>query len=185
MTFGASVDNEDTYPHYLEELLNKSIKNQSFEVLNAAVPGWGPIEYYLFLKNEGIKYTPDLVILALEASDINQLDVSKIEAENLRFEESQKTTFLYIKNPEIVFEKQTNYTLLRKLILQIPLYDLLSRHSHFLNLVRQRLTQAFQSTKTKINYHSNKNSLKKFTFSKPVHLTLIDHSRKKKSICHT
>ena len=57
-------DNDKTWPAYLEKLLNEKAEYGSrFEVINGGVPGWRSIECLLKLKNEGIYFQPDLVIL--------------------------------------------------------------------------------------------------------------------------
>ena len=64
-TAGLEVGMEDTYPKVLERLLNDSEKNKNrrYEVINAGVPGYSTVQELQYLKEHGIKYEPDLVIV--------------------------------------------------------------------------------------------------------------------------
>ncbi len=59
---------EQTFPHILEEKLNSGIDkkegSKSFEVINLGISGYGTAQEYLTLKHYGLKYEPDLVVLA-------------------------------------------------------------------------------------------------------------------------
>ena len=63
-TFGAEVADNETYAHYLESHI------PSTEVLNFGVQGYGHDQMLLYLKEEGLKYHPDLVILGFTYIDI-------------------------------------------------------------------------------------------------------------------
>ena len=56
-TFGEGVSDNETYSHYLESALPNT------EVVNLGVPGYGHDQMLLYLKEEGVKYHPDVVIL--------------------------------------------------------------------------------------------------------------------------
>ena len=57
------------FTEVLERSLNASPprpgRPERYDVVNAGVGGWGPAEEYLWLKNEGLRLQPDLVILQL------------------------------------------------------------------------------------------------------------------------
>ena len=57
-TFGIGVEESRLYTEVLERLLGNRV-----DVLNAGVTGYGTLQEYLYLKEEGKRYTPDLVIL--------------------------------------------------------------------------------------------------------------------------
>jgi hypothetical protein len=62
---------EETFHEKLEELLDDQCKDSDFtEVIAAGVSGWGTDQAYLFFRNEGYKYQPDLVLLAFADNDI-------------------------------------------------------------------------------------------------------------------
>src|SRR5271157_1288672 len=62
-TFGTDVSDDETYSHYLEPALPNT------EVLNLGVQGYGQDQMLLYLKEEGIKYHPDIVILGFAFMD--------------------------------------------------------------------------------------------------------------------
>ena len=63
---GFEVDKKDLLDVQLEALLKK---DGNYEVLNGGVQGYGTDQSYLFLKNEGYKYTPDIVIYVAVDND--------------------------------------------------------------------------------------------------------------------
>jgi hypothetical protein len=63
-TFGAEVADDEIYPYYLQSALPGA------EVLNLGVQGYGHDQMLLYLKEEGIKYHPDVVILGFVYFDI-------------------------------------------------------------------------------------------------------------------
>ncbi|HXM20924.1 MAG TPA: GDSL-type esterase/lipase family protein [Terriglobales bacterium] len=63
-TFGEEVSDDETYAHYLEAAL------PSTEVLNLGVQGYGHDQMLLYLKEEGVKYRPDIVIVGFASLDI-------------------------------------------------------------------------------------------------------------------
>jgi hypothetical protein len=63
-TFGEEVSDEETYAQGLESAL------PNCEVLNLGVQGYGHDQMLLYLKEEGVKYRPDLVILGFTYLDI-------------------------------------------------------------------------------------------------------------------
>lgn len=69
LTFGYGVEVDQSFPKRVETQLNKyleenNIKGKKIKVINAAfVGGKSPDSYYLFLKEQGLKLNPDLVIV--------------------------------------------------------------------------------------------------------------------------
>jgi hypothetical protein len=61
-TWGFGVGDSAIFTEDLERRLTAN--RESWEVLNAGVSGWGTDQEYLFLKNEGLRYSPDIVLLA-------------------------------------------------------------------------------------------------------------------------
>jgi hypothetical protein len=62
-TFGDEVSDDETYSYYLGSLLPDT------EVLNLGVHGYGHDQMLLYLKEEGVKYSPDIVILGYVSID--------------------------------------------------------------------------------------------------------------------
>ncbi len=143
MTFGLSISNNETYSHYLEELLNKKTENVQFEVLNAGVTGWEPIDYYLYLKNEGIKYSPNLVIIGVDASDIVNLKSNFFEFGKLELKKSADSVNISLINPKVkpYFDKVMEA--IREGILNLPFFLPISEVSQYLNLIRKNLSIDF------------------------------------------
>ena len=58
---------EQSFPKIIEKLLNRNNPGGflNYEVINAGVAGYGTDNELLFFENEGYKYEPDLVLLAL------------------------------------------------------------------------------------------------------------------------
>lgn len=63
-TFGDEVSDDETYSQYLGSLL------PDVEVLNLGIHGYGHDQMLLYLKEEGVKYNPDVVILGFVWFDI-------------------------------------------------------------------------------------------------------------------
>ena len=70
---GWGVRQEDTYGQQLEGFLNRRNEaDKRIEVINAGVPGWNLENTQAYLQAEGLKYEPDLILLAVSISnDIN------------------------------------------------------------------------------------------------------------------
>lgn len=56
--WGYGVSDEEIFTEQLEQRL------EQWQVLNTGVSGWGTDQEYLFLKDEGVKYLSDVVVLA-------------------------------------------------------------------------------------------------------------------------
>ena len=69
-TFGWGLPIEATFLKVLEGNLQRKIKAQ-VETINAGVPGWGLINYILYLEQFGKKYVPDVVVVAYYADDLS------------------------------------------------------------------------------------------------------------------
>jgi hypothetical protein len=65
-TFGDEVSDDETWPYFLEKLLLGS------EVLNFGVHGYGHDQMLLYLREEGVKYHPDIVILGFVSVDMER-----------------------------------------------------------------------------------------------------------------
>lgn len=68
ITFGRGVNQSDTYPKVVEKKLNNYFK-QDIQVINAGVSGYGMKDQYLLLKNKGVKYEPDIVVITINNND--------------------------------------------------------------------------------------------------------------------
>lgn len=85
-TFGVYVENEETYPAFLETILQEI--GYKVRVLNAGyADGWAPDEHYAWLRHRGFKFKPDLVIYGFfignDVSDICHHCWTKLDEYNL------------------------------------------------------------------------------------------------------
>lgn len=62
-TFGWGVQEEQSHPYIVSEILKDRFPDKKIEVINGGVPATGPAFYYLFLKNIGIKLQPDYIVV--------------------------------------------------------------------------------------------------------------------------
>lgn len=82
---GHGVEAEESFAEILEKRLNEDGLGR-YEVINAGVFGYSPLIEYLFLKKEGLRFKPDLVIVALTLTDF--------------FEDRQRFSELRLSYPE-------------------------------------------------------------------------------------
>ena len=145
ITFGQGVENTQTFSFYLEKLLNEKNIGMKFEVLNGGVPDWGLIEYYFFLKNEGYKYNPDLVILALESSDPETLKTELIKFDRSYTQKTGNSSQTYLEEPQVIPIEISFLEFLTSKIVDNSLYAFLTSNSHMINLFRWRFNQFLDS----------------------------------------
>lgn len=70
VTEGANLDDADTYPVRLEEILNKKTGGRYFSVINAGVQGYSPIQERLVFELKVSKQKPDIVIWQIIENDL-------------------------------------------------------------------------------------------------------------------
>lgn len=61
-TFGTDVGDEEAFPVQLESLLGER-DGRPVQVVNSAVPGWGPFQYAQYYEHYGRRWDPDLVLV--------------------------------------------------------------------------------------------------------------------------
>lgn len=65
-TFGEEVGDEETFAFHLERMIPNS------EVLNLGIHGYGHDQMLLYLKEEGVRYRPDIVLLGFMPDDMER-----------------------------------------------------------------------------------------------------------------
>lgn len=70
ITFGMGVRFDAVYSQQLEKVLNATFRSPRFEVINMGVAGYNTRQELIALKEKGIRYEPDLVILGFYWNDI-------------------------------------------------------------------------------------------------------------------
>lgn len=101
-SFGYAVEEQETYSHVLEQLLNENRSDESYSVLNAAVSGYSMVQSYEYLRRHGISFEPDVVLLYHGFNDFlprqyvskRVSDVSKVETLPTDFELLKKRSKL-------------------------------------------------------------------------------------------
>lgn len=64
-TMGWGVEERSAFPRVTEKILNASSSALTVETINAGFTGAGPSGYYLYLKLQGLKLNPDIVVVGL------------------------------------------------------------------------------------------------------------------------
>jgi tetratricopeptide (TPR) repeat protein len=139
--FGSGVEFDELFSSQLERLLNQEQQSKKYEVINASAPAWGLLEYYIYLKNEGYKYSPDLVVIGLSPDDLRQNYSEKIQFRDIQ-SKTQIDGSLKVEldgmNVSILDDSLLNR--FWQFISQARWYAFASQKSHLLNLVRHRLS---------------------------------------------
>ena len=68
-TFGWGVSLEESFLKRLEHNLHKKT-GSNIEAINAGVPGWDLNHYYVYLRERGIRYSPDVIVLSYFINDV-------------------------------------------------------------------------------------------------------------------
>lgn len=72
VTFGYMLESyEQTFPFLVETILEKKSKKK-IETINAGVGGYSPWQEYLYLSREGIKYSPNLIVISFVLNDVTE-----------------------------------------------------------------------------------------------------------------
>jgi lysophospholipase L1-like esterase len=86
-TEGFGTDEEHCWPRVLERELIKKIRNKKITIINAGTAGSDVVFGYTFLKEKLLGYSPDMVIDALNTSDISDIIVrggfERFKSENI------------------------------------------------------------------------------------------------------
>lgn len=96
-TMGWGVEENQTFPRLVESNLNHNSKT-IFESINAGFPVSGVSDYYLYLKNDGLKLNSDITIVGFYlGNDITDLNENEwIKADNAGLPEIVDSNALYI-----------------------------------------------------------------------------------------
>jgi len=81
-TAGDGVLQEQTYPEVLEDLLNERYQGITrFEVLNTSVQGTGTYDQWHVLQEQGLPFSPDMVLVGMYLNDTQTIGVQHLGAE--------------------------------------------------------------------------------------------------------
>ena len=76
-TFGRGVDNSETWPAYLQQIINEKITDKEIEVINAGFPQAASEVEHGLIKNKLSSFDPDLIIMYDGWNDSNHHDVEE------------------------------------------------------------------------------------------------------------
>jgi hypothetical protein len=102
-TFGEEVSDDETYSHDLQSSLPGA------EILNLGVQGYGHDQMLMYLKEEGVKYHPDVVVLGFAYLDIYRNIESFFAYAKPKFElspEGLQLTNVPVPTPEHVLSEE-------------------------------------------------------------------------------
>src|SRR3989344_7871559 len=126
-TEGFGVENNEAFVNKLEAYVNQTSDRQ-VEAINAGVSSWSPTTEYIFLKNFGLKFNPDLVIVVVTVSDFSDEYFYEREVANLGAE-----TQLFTAPVAVAVETKTKTRLRDKLkmynFLSIKIKTMLGRYN--------------------------------------------------------
>lgn len=127
-TLGHGVGDNDTFSFLLEQKLSNTGRT---EVINMGVSGFGTAEELIQLRNVGLQYAPDLVILGYFPNDPYNNAVSKL---------------FKILNGQLVQDQAAFVPALyiRDHLYNIPGWSFLCQHSHVVNFLRNVASGFFQ-----------------------------------------
>ncbi len=127
----------------LEKQLNKRFQNHNIEILNSGVPGYQPVNYLAYLKEYGVDFQPDGVLLFFYVG--NDLRENQRSPNDI--------------HPELPISKdQKNYE-------QLPLYN----YFHHFRLY-WALLNAIQKTRTLLDIHQRMPDIDEKTLKNPKHI---------------
>ena len=72
VTFGYGLERvEDTYPYFVGVDLERRL-GRPVETVNSGVGGWSPWQQYAYLRRDGLRYQPDLIVVGFVLNDVTE-----------------------------------------------------------------------------------------------------------------
>jgi hypothetical protein len=71
------VERDQNFCKRIERTLNDADPDRAYQVINMGVSGYSPILQYLYLKREGMRYDPDIVLFCFFMNDVYEDSVYK------------------------------------------------------------------------------------------------------------
>ena len=138
-TAGTEYPNDEIFATLFEKMLDANTTNKiKYEVMNVSVSAWATDQQYIYLKEEGMKYHPDYVLLMIAPNDIRETYGKKV---------------LYLENGKLREMGAPSIPLKARLY-----WFLANRSCAFQHL----------QTRLKLNYGSFKNVFQYFPVSFPI-----------------
>jgi len=108
-TMGYGVSESAMFTSVLEDMLDQEYKDSglTFQIINRGMASYSPVVEYVVLRKYGIKYSPDLVILCLDWSDL----MNDFWYENQAVFDDRGRPLYFKNGPEKKAENQNHVTL--------------------------------------------------------------------------
>lgn len=119
---GYGVNLEDTFSNQMKKFLEET--GITCEIVNLSVSGHGTAEQLITLREQGLQYQPDLIVLAWHGSDL---------ADNIR------SNLFQLKNGRLVRKNRIYLpgVKTREFLFQFAVYRWMAEHSHLYSCVRE------------------------------------------------
>lgn len=139
LAFGLGVNDDETFPAVLEETFREN--GEAAEVINLGVNGYGTVQEFLLLDREGMKYRPDIVVVAFFLGNDIINNISGYEYGHYKpFVTLEEDWLIYENYPveeKSDFKKDAPIPVPRYK-LWLPFKDFLRDHSYTYIFLRQR-----------------------------------------------
>ena len=119
-----NVNNSETYPNRLEQLLDR--KKEKYEVLNAGVGAYSPLQEHLWLKLYGVKYSPDIVMVGFYVGN----DI--IDMVNRRFAPTLDEGYKILPPKDYMYPEMLRYSALYTTIYHFVISPKITQKTHIL-----------------------------------------------------
>jgi len=112
-----------------------------FESINAGVGGWGTVQQYLYLENEGVKFLPDVVVQMFYSNDLSDNCQSYSPGIGVR-------PYAYLdENSEVRIERELQDGDFRLFALPVPFLLQMNRYSYLYSFLNTRVYQRIYDEK--------------------------------------
>lgn len=139
--FAASgVNNDETFAYYLNRLANEKLSGKKIEVINAGKNLWELSEYFTYFKNEGYRYSPDLVVVYFHRGELSTLELSEFEADKIEFRRlTDNQVEIEVRGLEFAHHLNKVAVTFLNLIQSIPFYEFAFLESHVVRFMESYL----------------------------------------------
>lgn len=131
-TEGSQVNEEELFTTIIERA------NPQWEVINAGVGGYGTVQEYLYLMNEGLRFNPDLVVLMVYENDFSDNCLSYSPSMGPR-------PYAEWRNGGLHMVQDLDWKSFRRFGLPVPLQDFLHASSYVYYFLNTRIYQVIRS----------------------------------------
>ncbi len=90
VTFGLDLNDDETYPYYLQCRLSSDYFDREIQVINTGCPGYTIVQGLELLKRRGLSYEPDIIIAGFSHHEFHL--ASKTDLQRISSPESVKRT---------------------------------------------------------------------------------------------